>query len=271
MKTSYLFFIVITVFVGFLSIIITKEIFRVYSITSNRPVPAVCPAPEPCTLQRCVGLTGIVEFLGNYFLCEGSEDAEALEYCYTSVKTSCIDDCILFLNNAQPVSRISVDDAELEIVQVCESLCKNQLEIYKVTHAFNMKQCEWEVPDPYTRRKVAIMEENIKLHDELEDVEYEKVITYKGRKCYRSFVTESPYDCLVCVGDVWKNVTSPELYDELNADPFKPKINPLQAKILDVKDGWVKFKRIYGDPQNKNVTTFSIGETLCPNFVKMEK
>lgn len=258
-------------FLVLLSAIVTGKIPHITSEEPDLPAPAVCSAPEPCTLQRCVGLAGIVEFLGNYFLCEGSEDAEALEYCYTSVKTSCIDDCILFLNNARPMSRISVDDAELEIVQVCDSLCKNQLEIYKATQAFNMKQCEWEVPDPYTRRKVAIMEENIKLYNELENIEYEKVITYKGRKCYRSFVGSSPYDCLVCVGDVWKNVTSPEIYDELNADPFKPKINPLQAKILDVKDGWVKFKRIYGDPQNKNVTTFSIGETLCPNFVKMEK
>lgn len=235
------------------------------------PAPVTCPAPEPCTLQKCTCLAGMSEFLGNYFLCEGSENLELLEYCYNSEKALCLDRCVLFLINPVNQSRLSIGTDETEKLRACEDVCQNQLDVYKATKAFKMKQCEWEVSDPYTRRKVAIMEENIRQLDVLEDVEYEKVVTYKGKKCYRSFVTDTPYDCLVCVGDVWENVTSFEIYDELNADPFKPRVRPLQVKILDVKEGWVKFKRTYGDPRNKNVTSFSIGETLCPNFQKLEK
>ena len=186
-----------------LSIIVAGKIPHIVSEKSGLPASTICPAPEPCTLQRCAGFVSGVEFLGNYFLCEGDED---LESCYNSEKTSCLDRCVLFLINPAKQSSLSTGTDETEKLTACENVCSNQLAIYKTTKAFRMKQCEWEVPDPYHRRKIAIMEENTKRSGELENIEYGKVVIYKGRKCYRSFIDSLPYDCVVCVGDRWRNI-----------------------------------------------------------------
>lgn len=95
--------------------------------------------------------------------------------------------------------------------------------------------------------------------------------TYKGKKCWRTYVEDSINDCKVCVGDVWEQVTMDDYYAELNADPFKPQVKPLKAKILEIRGGWVRFKRIDGDPANKNRTTMTISDALCVQFSKLEK
>lgn len=95
--------------------------------------------------------------------------------------------------------------------------------------------------------------------------------TYKGKKCWYTLYGDDLDTCIVCIGDVWEQVTMDDYYAELNADPFKPQVKPLKAKILEIKDGWVRFKRIDGDPANKNRTTMAISDALCVQFSKVEK
>lgn len=229
--------------------------------------PVSCPAPEPCTLQRCTGLTGIAEFLGNYFLCETPDDPS---WCYAQEQANCNERCQQFLTNRRETEIIpAVSEVELEVIQTCEAVCKNQLDIFKTNRYFEKKQCEWAPSDTDTLWRIEQGSETIKRLSE--DLPYYTLFKHEGKSCYQTFVKDEIYTCMVCVGDTWEQVSADDIYSELNADPFNPQIKPLKVKILEIKEGWVRFKRIDGDPANRKKVTFSIEDVLCTQFSKVEK
>jgi hypothetical protein len=118
-----------------------------------------------------------------------------------------------------------------------------------------------------------VMEDVVDIVDEdtAKDKNLDTLFSYNSTKCWRTYVKDTVHVCMACVGDVWEQVSMDDYYAELNADPFKTQVKPLKAKILEIKDGWVRFKRIDGDPANKNITTMAISDALCVQFSKLEK
>lgn len=222
--------------------------------STHYPAPVTCPAPDT---GNSVRLELDAHDKTDFASCTKTTD---FQDCLSMKRVFCKMRCIKVDESGTP----SVDYALGDEFAKCYDACDEGYIAYRDMSTTPDKEVMKDIVD-------------LVLEDPVEDLEEDSPdglgsqFTYKGKKCWRTYVEDSINDCTVCVGDVWEQVSMDDYYAELNADPFKPQVKPLKAKILEIKKGWVKFKRVDGDPAHKDQTTMNISDILCLQFSKVEK
>lgn len=218
------------------------------------PAPVTCPAPDT---GNSVRLELDAHDKTDFASCTKTTD---FQDCLSMKRVFCKMRCIKVDESGTP----SVDYALGDEFAKCYDACDEGYIAYRDMGTTPDKEVMKDIVD-------LVQEDPSVDSDEDPSEGLDNPFTYKGKKCWRAYVKDTIHICMACVGDVWEQVSMDDYYAELNADPFKTKVKPLKAEILDIKEGWVRIKRINGDPAHKDQTTFSISEVLCSQFSKVEK